>query len=365
MTEMLLVFLAPDDAGTGGWLLIEDGAVASRGADVADLPAGVRTVAAVVPGEEVGLHWLELPIGLAPAQAQAAARLLAADVSAQPLADVHVAVGREGEVGALRPVALTQTVAMERWLATLHALGLDPDLIIPDIALLPAPDLGFLRFDRDGIALWRGPEAAFALEEELAELVVGEAPVAALDFEAFEAALPALVERPLVNLRQGPFAKRRPWRLQGPRLRRLGLLALALALVTLMLQIAQIMAYTFAADRAEAETRRIAATALSRSPGSSGAADLARRLTELRGGGVGFSTIAGAVFTAIQAVPNVELAALTFGVDGSLRISARGDSPATLANLASRIEAAGYAVDRLAPRGTAGGQLQDMTVRPR
>ena len=365
MTEMLLLFLAPGSGAAGGWLLLRDGAVAARGAGVADLPAGVRGVAAVVPGEEVGLHWLDLPAGLAPAQAQAAARLLAADVSAQPLADVHVAAGREGELGALRPVALAPIAAMERWLETVRALGLEPDLIVPDTALLPVPEEGFTRFDRDGIALWRGPEAAVALEAELAELVVGDAPVALLDFAAFEAALPAQLARPLVNLRQGPFARRREWRLQGPRLRRLAILALLLAVATLALQLAQIMAYTLAADRAEEETRRIAATALSRSPGAAGAADLTRRLAELRGGGVGFGTIAGAVFAAVQAAPNIELAALTFGVDGSLRITARADTPASFNELAARIEGAGFSVSRLAPRTTEGRQLQDMTVRPR
>ena len=47
-----------------------------------------------VPGERVAIHWLELAEGLAPAQAAAAARLMLADASAEPLADMHVAVGR-------------------------------------------------------------------------------------------------------------------------------------------------------------------------------------------------------------------------------------------------------------------------------
>jgi general secretion pathway protein L len=227
------------------------------------------------------------------------------------------------------------------------------------------PEEGFTRFDRDDVSLWRGPAAAFALEPDLAELVVENAPVAAIDYEAFEAALPAALERPLVNLRQGPFALRRAWRLQAPRARRLLILALALALVTLVLHIAQIAAYTLAADRAEAETRSIAATALSRSPGSAGAGDLGRRLAELRGGGVGFGAILSAVFAAVQAVPGVELSSFAFTGDGSVRLSARGDTPAALADMSQRIEAAGFAVDRMPPRVMAGRQTQDMTVRPR
>jgi general secretion pathway protein L len=244
-------------------------------------------------------------------------------------------------------------------------MGLDPPVVVPDTALLPIPEEGFTRFDRDDVTLWRGPETAFALEPDLAELVTADAPVAALDYEAFEAALPAALERPLINLRQGPFALRRAWRLQAPRARRLLILALALALVTLVLHIAQIAAYTLAADRAEEETRRIAATALSRSPGSAGASDLGRRLSELRGGGVGFGAISTAIFSAVQAVPGVELSSFTFTGDGSVRLSARGDTPAALADMASRIEAGGFAVDRMPPRVMDGRQTQDMIVRPR
>ena len=364
MTEVLLLFLARA-GGVAGWLLLRGDAVAARGEGLAELPLGAARVVAVVPGEEVGLHWLELPAGLAPAQAQAAARLLAAEVSAQPLAEVHVAVGREGEAGALRPVALAPVEAMERWLESARAAGVEPDLVIPDTALLPAPEEGFVRFDRGGMALWRGPEAAFALEPDLAQLVVGAAPVAVLDPLAFEAGLPAALDRPLVNLRQGPFARRRAFRLQGPRLRRLALLGAALAAVTLVLQIVQIMLYTLAADRVEEETRRIAATALSRSPGSAGADDLGRRLAELRGGGVGFGAIAGAVFAAVKAAPNVELSALSFAPDGSLRITARADSPASLADLGQRIEGSGFAAARMPPRSEGARQVQDMIVRPR
>jgi len=367
VTERLLLFLAPKAGGAGGasgWLLLREGVAAARGEGLAELPL-VRSSVLVVPGEDVTLQWLDLPLGLAPAQAQAAARLMAAEASAQPLSDMHVVAGREGEPGALRPVALAPVASMESWLATAAATGLEPDLIIPDTALLPVPGDGYTRLDRGGIALWRGREAAFAAEPELAELLVGDAPVAEIDSAAFEAHLLAALDRPLVNLRQGLFARRRALRVEVVRVRRLGWLALALAAVTLALQVAQITVYTFAADRVEEETRRIAATALSRSPGAAGAGDLGRRLAELRGGGVGFGAIAGATFAAVQAVPNVELASLTFGVDGTLRISVRGDSPATLDGFAQRIEAAGFAVDRTAPTSAGGRQAQEMVVRAR
>lgn len=365
MTDTLLLFLGRS-GGVERWLRLAGAAVADGGPGAPDPAgaAGIRSVAAVVPGEQVALHWLELPAGLAPAQAQAAARLLAADLSAQPIADMHVAVGREGE-GGLRPVALAPAAAMAEWLATLREAGFEPDLMVPDTLLLPVPEEGFARLALHDIALYRGADSAFAMEPELGDLVLGEAPAVELDQAGYEAGLADGLAVPLLlNLRQGAFARRREWRLQRARVRRLATLAAILAGVTLAIQIAQILAYTFAADAAEEETRRIAASAV---PGKAGAtdADLGARLAALRGGGVGFTAIAAAVFAAVKDAPNVELSALAFGADGSLRLTAQGDSPASLAALAGRIRSAGFAVEQAPPRSGAGRQLQDMMVRPR
>ena len=67
----------------------------------------------VVPGERVAIHWLDLAEDLTPAQAAAAARLMLADASAAPLADMHVAVGRPED--GLTPVALAPVADMAEW----------------------------------------------------------------------------------------------------------------------------------------------------------------------------------------------------------------------------------------------------------
>src|SRR5918997_2933049 len=110
---MLLLFAGGGEGEIEGWLLLQGGNVAARGRGAERLPplADPETqervrVALIVPGDEVTVHWLELPGGLAPAQAVAAARLMASEVSAQPLGDMHVAVGPEMEGSALRCVAL-------------------------------------------------------------------------------------------------------------------------------------------------------------------------------------------------------------------------------------------------------------------
>jgi general secretion pathway protein L len=362
VTDALLLFLGPA-GGIDGWLRVEGGAVAERGAGSPPVRLGEAAVA-VVPGEQVTLHWLDIPAGLAAAQAAAAARMLAAEASAEPVSDVHVAVGRETE-GALRCIALVQRAAMAGWIETVRGAGFEAEKIVPESVLLPEPEEGYLRFARGPVSLYRGREAAFAMEPELAGLIVGDAPVADISPQQFEGGLAEAAARPLVDLRQGPFARKREWRLQKGRLRRLAVAASALVLATLAVEVAQVMRLTLAADAAEEETRRIAGATLKSGAGTNPAAALERRLAELRGGGVGFGAIAAAVFAAVRASPNVELSALSFAPDGSLGLTAQGDNAATLADLARRIEASGFRVEKAPPRSAAGRQLQPMRVVPR
>ena len=108
------------------WLRLDDGGVVARGDDVSMLPPGDDSaLIAALPGEDIVLHWVELP-RLAPAQAAAAARELAADVAARSIADTHVALGPPGEDGK-RVLALVDNDRVRGWLQRLAALGLDAD----------------------------------------------------------------------------------------------------------------------------------------------------------------------------------------------------------------------------------------------
>ena len=364
MSEALLIFLGR--SGFDGWLRLEEGAVAGRGPGLEALPplAPGMKVAAIVPGDEVALHWLDLPAGLAPAQAAAAARLMAADYSAQPLGEMHVALGREAE-GALRCVALADAGAIAEWLERLGAAGLDPDLMLPEPLLLPPDGDGVVRYERGGASLCRGSAEAFAMEPDLAERVLAGRAVTDIDAAAFEAGLAEAVARPLVDLRQGPFARRRQWTMDRSLARRLALLLAAILLVTLAIQFVSVLRYTFAADALEAEAQRVAAAALPRTAGvTRGSAELGERLAELRGGGIGFSAIAAALYRAVRETANAELSGLAFSSDGSLRATVQADSPATIAALGQRLEANGFAVRTGALRGGGGRQIAEITVRP-
>ena len=341
----VLVFL--DEAGgLGHWLRLDRGGVVDRGDASEGLPAAPFRLLLAAPGEQVTLRWLELADGLAPAQAAAAARLMLADASAEPMAGLHVAVGRL-EAG-LTPVAMVPADRMAAWLGSAEGAGLDPVAIVPVPLLLAPPETGFARRDRGAIADFRAVRSAFSLEPDLAEPLVGDSPVAIVEEPDFEAGLAPLLAAPPLDLRQGPFARRRRWRLESRRLRRVALLVIALAALTLAVQVATILAYTFAADRADAEAEAL--TSRGRTAGTDA--------------GPGFGVTAAALFAAVRDTPNVELARIEYLADGSLAATVMVDSPATLAALNRRIEAAGLRAQAGEMRTAGGRPTADVTVRP-
>ena len=238
---------------------------------------------------------------------------------------------------------------MAQWLAVAAAAGLDPDQIIPAPLLLAPPDEGFVRRDLDGLADYRGPAAAFTLEPQLAELVVADAPVEAIDEGRFEAGLAPILASPPLDLRQGPFLRRRQWKLEGQRLRRVAMFGLALVLLTLVVQVATILSYTFAADRLQAEADALAAAA----PGGGG-----------RDSRPGFGAAASVLFEAVRATPNVEIARIEYRPDGSLGATVMLDNPATFTALESRIEASGLSVRPGERRSDGGRPTADLIVGP-
>jgi general secretion pathway protein L len=366
MRDALLLFL---DRGGGieGWIRLAAGEIAGRGTglDGVDGHRGAPPVA-VAPGEMVTLRWLDLPAGLTPPQAAGAARLMTAELSAQPIGDLHVAAGPDPGDGGGRCVGLVPLETMRGWLADLEEVGFDAHRLIPETLLLAPPAEGLATWDSEGLRLYRGRNEAFAAEPELGDILLGGRSAVAIDAEAFAAGLPAALEQAPLDLRQGPFGRRRNWRVAPARARRLAMMVAALLLVSLAVQVAAIARYSFAADSAETEARRVAAAALPRNRGvTDPESALAQRLAELRGGGAGFGATAGALFEAVKATPNVELSALAFAPDGLLRATVQADSPAAIEALRQRVEANGFAAEAGPPRSGGGRRVSDLTVRPR
>jgi general secretion pathway protein L len=254
---------------------------------------------------------------------------------------------------------------MASWVERLASAGFEWAPIVPETLLLPVPEEGVIRYDRDDVSLFRATAEAFAIEPDIAELIVAGRPLARVDDAVVEAGMRDLVEDPLLDLRQGAFARRRRWRVDPVVVRRAAMLVVAILLVTLAIQLASILRYTLAADALEAETRRVAAHALPRNPGvTNPSVELGDRLVQLRGGGAGYAEASAALFGAIKAVPNVELNALSFSPDGSLRATLAADNPAILDEVARRVETGGFRAELGPPRNGGGRRVADLIVTP-
>lgn len=365
MTDALVLFLPADPEGAYRWLRVADDAVVDRGEGFPDLPdpeSDEVKLVAVAPADGVTLHWAELP-DRSTAQAVAAARLLAADASAAPVGELHVAVGDEGVPGE-RPIGVVSVARMRGWLSELAARAADPDALVPAPMLLPRPEAGYVRADLGGEGVVRGAAAGFADEARLTELVTGgEAPVT-LDRDTVEAAIVATVAEPTLDLRQGPFARRRrtiDWGL----VRRLAWLGVAVMTVTLLISLFQIMRYEIAASGLETRATLLAEQGL---PPGETVTDASRQLDErlagMRGGGLGFARTAAAVFNAVQSVPGSEVTAMSFNNTGVLKVSVATQTEAEANDLKARIAAYGFTVEPSVFSASNGQLTGDFTVTP-
>jgi len=361
MTAATLLFLPPDEAQPWRWWRVERDAVVAEGEG---LPASdpEASVVAVAPADAVTLHWADLP-ARSPAQAVAAARIVVADAVATPASELHVAIGpeREGE----RAIAVVSPGRMAAWLARLAADGIDPAAVVPAPLLLPEPEEGYVRADVAGQPVVRGRTSGWADEAPLTELVTaGLAPETLPRDMVRAAAAAALVAIPL-DLRQGPFARRKRRAIDWPLVRRLAMLVGLILLTTLAIDVVRIARYSFGADTLEARAETVARQGLPRGAGEGDSARmLADRLARLRGPGEGFSATAAAVFQIVQASPGSEVTALQFDPNGSMRVTLSTAGEAEANAIKAKLERAGFAVTASVFQSSGGRLTGEMTVAP-
>ncbi|WP_426166451.1 type II secretion system protein GspL [Sandarakinorhabdus sp. DWP1-3-1] len=361
----MIRWLAFLDGDGSHWLRLDDDVATARGPGLPAVADGDALIA-VVPGTAVVLHWVELP-PLAPAQALAAARLLAADVSGAPVADVHVAIGAPDAEG-FRPMALVDRGAMAVWLAQLAAAGLDPDRIVPLPMLLPVPagadDVTVLA--ASGHDHVRGQRLAFSAEPGLTPLLIGDRNAERIDLARFDAGLDASLADLPIDLRQGEFARVQAWRVEQGQTRRIALtLAAALAL-WLVGDAAVLFRTSLAADRAEQQLADAARTVLPRGTAiDAPRAQVAARLASLGGAGQGLTGLAAALLGALQGRPAATLQSLGYtpdtGLTALVAVPGADDGQAIAAGLA----AAGVEARIGSPRPDNGVTVVDVMVRPR
>jgi len=349
------LFFLTDDLADARWVTVDEHAVLARGRGVPVADA----VVAVAPADAVTLHWAALP-ARSTAQAAAAARIVVTEASAA--SDLHVAVGPE-EAGE-RPVAVVDPAAMAGWLASLARAGIDPVAMVPAPMLVPVPDQGFVRAELGGQGVVRGRGAGFADEARLTELVTGGVAPVTLGADALEAAMVAGAAAPPLDLRQGPFARRRRRGIDWRAVRRAAILVGAILLVTLAIDLVRIGKYGFAADALEARADQVAASGLRRGDTVVDAdRQLAERLGRVRGPGLGFAGTVAAAFAGVRRVPGAEVTAFDFQPSGDLRLSVATAREVEATDLKRAIEAQGFRVDAGTFQSAGGRVTGEMTVR--
>ena len=355
------LFLPSAGDGTHRWIAIDGEAIVARGEGVPEADSSPLTV--IVPAEDVTLHWAAVS-ARSLAQASAAARLLVAEASAAPIAELHVAVGDEGAPA--RPIGVVAADRMRDWLDALAAKGLDPDAMIPAPMLLPRPEEGFVRGDFGGDGVIRGTDSGFADEPALTPALTGGMTPRILERAALEQAVVAAIAHPALDLRQGNFAKRIAMAFDWRLLRRAFWLVAVILLLVLAVTIAEITRYSVAADALERRADTLARTGLPRSETVNDAGrQLEARLVRMRGNGAGFTQTAATVFDAVQAVPGSELRTLAFDAMDKMRVTLVPQNEGQVTDVSNGIAAHGMMVSQSVFSSGGGRVSGELTVAPR
>jgi general secretion pathway protein L len=361
-----LVF--PDDGYR--WLRLDGDSVVARGTELASIPRDDTQeieVVAVVSGTSVVIHWVELP-ALAPAQAYAAAQMLAADVCGGSFAATHVAVGETGCDGT-RPLALVDKSVMQGWLDALAASDLVVTQIVALPLLLPAPgDIGDAPFvfETAGVVHLRGHRLAASAEPALATVMLAGRDTVAIDAARFEAGLPMALSAVPLDLRQGEFALKSPVQLDRRQLRRIGAMTLAIAALWIGTQGAALLRDSLAADRVEQQAADEARAVLPRGTAiDAPRAQVAARAARLGAGGQGFAELAVPLLTVMRDRASVVLQSLRYAPDTGLAAVVVTPSPEDREALATGLGSVGRMVTVGEPRGDSGATVVDVLVRPK
>lgn len=316
-------------------------------------------VMAIVAPADTRCVWSLLP-DLEPRQAEGVARLQLAE---QSLGPVHVVAKHLGETSVV--AASVAPSVMQTGLARLAAQGLNPDIVIP-AALVFEPKKGRVTsavFDE--IAVLRGLNFASPDELVFRKLFVGEAPVEDLDPQEIRSLLKANSAAPLVNFREGVFAKyeRAAWANAEQR-KWIVRLVVALIAVTLLLATVTFAKYWTATD---AENDRALTAAQKISPSITEIAQAETQLGQaLQQRGLAQSRLiplSAGLWRAVQASPNVSVREMRYGADGILTVVLAAPNAESVNRALIAIQRDGYNITATPRRDTSGATLVDMTMR--
>ena len=316
-------------------------------------------VVLAAPGQDILFRRLNLPTG-SRAQAQAAAALTMEAETASERDTLFVAVGSP-EVDGLSPVCAVEVTRLRAWTEVARALGVEPDVVLPDYLLVPDSDdtVHTMEFaDRTAV---RGQGLALSGERSLIPLLLDGRTAMALSWSPERlSAIARACRHPVLNLKPAPAR---------PALdRRLVALTASLAVAVLLSPLFINIGIASRDDRA-AERDQARAVALARGVLGSGTAIddpagqlRARRLALSSGGD--FAHSAAGLFAAVEAVEDARLESLLYDPSGVMRATiSYGDYSAVQA-LIEAATSQGLVLEEVSALDQGGVRLGDFTVRP-
>lgn len=340
-----------------------DGYILHRGVltlDDAEQPLPMRTVA-VTPGADVMIRWLDLPTGSLAQTRAAAAWIVRDDVAATPerLATI---LGPNAGAGQARLTAVVSRALLEAWTYYLRALGVNADVLVPDVLTLAEPDADdevlAVSFG-ESVAL-RGRRFAATVQPELVELITADRRVVAVeDSDAVERALIAAALDPAINLLE---TGDREHAVASGGWRRAAVLAALVVVSPLLLTLAAAARDDMAARRMRTEA--LAAIAVA-------APDLARTADPVAAfrqraaaapppGGV--TAAAAALFIAVEGVEGAELDILIADPETGVKATVSHPAYADMARIQSAMAQSGMTVTETGTLDDAGRVVSDITI---
>ena len=317
------------------------------------------TVMALVAPQQVRCSWFSFP-DLEARQAEGVAKLRATE---QSLGLVHSSAGLDLD-GTIATASISPEV-MQRGLDSLAARDLNPDIVLPFALVLNSPSEGVLEAEFDGVSVLRGPGFAIPDEAVLRDIFVGASVADIVDAQNLRSMLVSASAAPVLNLREGIFAKRERtvWTTAEQR-KWIKRLLSASVLVTIVITVVTLTKY-WNATRTENDTALAAAQKVDPSIRDIDQAESALANALDRRGIVhsGFTPLSAALWRSVKASPNVSVRELRFTRDGILTAVLAAPTADNLNKTLVAIQQDGFRITATPRQDTSGSTLVDLTVR--
>jgi general secretion pathway protein L len=318
-----------------------------------------ETVMALVPHADVRCSWFSLQ-GLEVRQAEGVAKLRAAE---QSLGMVHSSAAQY--VGDEYVTATIAPEVMQYGLDRLAARGVNPDIVLPfGLAIDPPADV-VVTAEFEGLNVLRGVQFAMPDEPIFRSIFAGETAVDILDADALRTMLWKASQQPLLNFREGIFAKKvRPIWATAEQLKWIKHLCIAVVVISALTMLVTLGKYWSATSNensialAAAQKVDPAITDIDQAEAQLAAA--MRKKGILQGH---FSPLSAALWRSVKASPNVSVRDMRFGQDGVLSVVLAAPSSDNINQTLIAIQQDGFPITATPRTDATGATLVDLTMR--